>query len=68
MKYLFVGTLAILALGPLSGCASDPCAELEDVCQRCTEPSTRDSCTATITLNGGEFCEGMLDHYSEQCP
>jgi hypothetical protein len=56
-----------MALGPLSGC-SDPCEELVEVCQRCTDATIRESCERDANGTVESVCSGRKSIYESDCP
>jgi hypothetical protein len=64
---LLAGGLLAAALG--GGCGEDPCDQLLDVCNRCTESMTRQQCSYGVQADkGGENCEALLEYYVVVCP
>ncbi len=58
----FCGT-ALLAIG----CGKSPCDELSDLCAKCTDPNTKQSCETTaagyksVPITGQNACQSVLD-------
>lgn len=59
---LLLGSL--LAGGTACG---DPCADLQDVCERCSDPNQRAACERSVDEDPDEVCEQNLDAYGRIC-
>jgi hypothetical protein len=65
-RALLVGALVAAALG--GGCAENPCDQLLDVCNRCTDSTMRRSCSSSVQADESQTCEYLIDYYGVMCP
>jgi hypothetical protein len=58
---------ATLALGTLMMGCSSPCDALQDLCNKCKDSATKESCQTTVStykslpIGGGTDCQAVLD-------
>lgn len=62
-----IGFLALVgAAATLFGC-SDPCADLQESCDRCSG-TTKDLCQITVDSGDVQGCSNVLALYEDKCP
>ena len=64
-KLLAIAALSIAGMAGW-GCGSTGCGKLQSICDKCTDPTTKQSCDSTVSqykaLPGGDMdCQAIID-------
>jgi hypothetical protein len=57
--------VSVIAIAP--GCG-DACEDLQPICDRCTDATSRASCEQTVRDNVQDVCSGLDAIYQRDCP
>ena len=63
-SFILMGLLLAVALG----CDFVTCADLQEVCDRCSDPNDKDLCQLTADSDNAQGCSNMLALYEDKCP
>ena len=60
------GGLLIMVIGTLWGCGPD-CEDLQEICDRCHDPTHKQSCEQSVDRDDTEECESNVDAFEDIC-
>ncbi len=58
---------SVLALAALIGGCSDPCGDLQLICNRCNDPNHKDTCERLVDSGTHATCTEGIDNFNNVC-